>query len=157
MAIEIERKFLVRGEQWRALGQKVFYRQGYLPSANLTTMRVRIAGEQGFLTIKGQNTGASRLEFEYPIPLTDAQMLLDKLCETSQITKYRYRIPLQNLVWEVDEFLGENQGLVIAEVELQDENQVITLPEWIGTEVTGESRYYNVNLMRHPYCQWESS
>ncbi|MFN9176351.1 MAG: CYTH domain-containing protein [Synechocystis sp.] len=155
MAIEIERKFLVKNNIWRSLATGCLYRQGYLPSQNLTTIRVRTVGDRGYLTIKGKNMGMSRLEFEYEIPLTDANELLENLCQTPLIEKYRYCIAWGNHTWEVDEFLGQNQGLIVAEVELKHETEAIAIPDWIGQEVTGDRRYYNVNLAKIPYSQWE--
>jgi CYTH domain-containing protein len=154
MAIEIERKFLVKNNAWRSLGEGCLYRQGYLPSQNHTTIRVRTVGDQGYLTIKGKNIGMSRLEFEYAIPLSDANQLLTTLCQRPLIEKYRYCIPWGHHTWEVDEFGGDNQGLILAEVELHAETEAIALPDWIGQEVTGDPRYYNVNLAKVPYCQW---
>lgn len=154
MAIEIERKFLVKGNEWRCLGFGKVYRQGYIYTHNQTTVRVRIVGNQGYLTIKGKAIGIGRDEFEYLIPLTDAQEMLEKLCDRPLIEKTRYKIPQGDLVWEVDEFIGENQGLIIAEVELTDEDQKVELPNWIDQEVTGDQRYYNANLVRNPYQNW---
>jgi CYTH domain-containing protein len=111
-------------------------------------------GNQGYLTIKGLTEGFSRPEYEYPIPAADAQEMLDKLCESPLIEKTRYKIDLAGLTWEIDEFAGENQGLIVAEVELSDENHIIELPDWIDKEVSGDSRYYNVNLAQHPFSQW---
>lgn len=152
MGLEIERKFLVKSDRWRDLAPGILYRQGYIPSTH--TVRVRIVGEQGFLTIKGATQGISRSEFEYAIPVEDAAQLLDTLCQPPLIEKYRHKIDLNGLIWEVDEFLGENQGLVMAEVELQDDNQAIELPDWIGEEVSHDSRYYNINLAKHPFTRW---
>lgn len=152
MAIEIERKFLVIGNEWRN-APAVFYSQGYLNRDKARTVRVRIAGEQAFLTVKGMSQGMSRAEFEYEIPLADARQLLT-LCEQPLIEKYRRNISFAGFVWEVDEFLGENQGLVVAEIELPAEDTLFTLPEWIGEEVTQDSRYFNSNLSRSPYSQW---
>lgn len=154
MAIEIERKFLVIGNDWRALGQGMVYRQGYIARSKGRTVRVRIAGDQGYLTIKGPAQGLARPEFEYPIPHLDAEQLLDNLCDRPLIEKIRYRIPWSGLLWEIDEFGGENQGLVLAEVELTDEHQVIERPDWIGEEVTQDPRYYNANLVTFPFSQW---
>ncbi len=154
MGVEIERKFLVTGEGWRAQGQGVLLRQGYLSSAPERIVRVRIEGGTALLTIKGRTVGAVRGEWEYPIPLEDAQVFLDSLCERPLIEKYRYRIPYQGLTWEVDEFLGENAGLVVAEVELASEDQPLAKPDWVGTEVTHDARYFNANLLRHPYSRW---
>jgi adenylate cyclase len=154
MAVEIERKFLMSGNDWRDGAQGIHYRQGYLNLDPERTVRVRIAGEHGFLTIKGSSEGASRAEFEYPIPLVDARLLLDVLCHQPQIEKVRFRIDYAGLTWEVDEFLGENAGLVLAEVELESPDQVVELPPWIGREVTGDQRYYNAWLSQHPFSGW---
>lgn len=153
MAKEIERKFLVNGDSWRQLAQGSLYRQGYIPSQG-ATVRVRIAGHQGYLTIKGPTVNFSRSEFEYPIPLADAQEMLDTLCDRPLIEKTRYKIEWAGLVWEIDEFTGVNQGLILAEVELTDEAQQIEIPDWIGTEVTGDPRYFNSYLVKHPFSQW---
>lgn len=152
MAVEIERKFLVQGDSWRE-APAVYYSQGYLSRAKERTVRVRIAGEEAFLTIKGISAGASRAEFEYPIPLWDARELL-ALCEQPLIEKYRRKILYEGFVWEVDEFLGENQGLVVAEIELPAEDTQFEKPEWAGREVTEDSRYFNSNLSLNPYTHW---
>ncbi|MGB2924631.1 MAG: CYTH domain-containing protein [Limnothrix sp.] len=157
MAQEIERKFLVQGDRWRTLATGVHYRQGYLQRGTGRTVRVRIAGEQGFLTIKGQTTGLTRLEFEYPIPLADAVEMLEKLGDRPQIEKKRYRILFEKMVWEVDEFFGENQGLILAEIELENEAQTFPKPDWIAQEVTQASRYYNASLVSYPYSQWSAA
>lgn len=154
MGVEIERKFLVKGDGWRELATRTLYRQGYIPTAPGRTVRIRIAGDRGFITIKGDTQGISRSEFEYEIPHDDAMQLLDTLCEPPLIEKYRHKINLNGLVWEVDEFLGVNQGLIMAEVELKDANQSIDLPQWIGEDVSHDLRYYNVNLAKHPFTQW---
>lgn len=154
MAVEIERKFLVQGDSWRQLASGVAYRQGYLTSAPGCTVRVRVADEQGYITIKGATAGISRAEYEYAIPLADATELLDTLCQHPLIEKTRYRIPQDNIVWEVDEFAGENQGLIVAEVELSDVAQIVNLPNWIGEEVTNDPRYFNANLAKHPFKNW---
>jgi adenylate cyclase len=154
MGVEIERKFLLAGDGWRALGQPVLLRQGYLSSAPERTVRVRIEGEQGTLTIKGKSVGATRAEWEYPIPLADASDLLDRLCEQPIIEKYRRRIALGAHTWEVDEFLGANQGLVVAEIELDAEDQQFDKPDWVGEEVTHDRRYFNSSLIRHPFSLW---
>ena len=154
MAKEIERKFLVQGDTWRDLAEGRYYCQGYVPTQGKQTVRVRIIGEQGYLTLKGPVVGISRSEFEYEIPVTDAQAILAELCQQPLIEKHRYRITLENVVWEVDEFLGENQGLILAEVELTDAEQTVDLPDWIGEEVTGDPRYYNSNLVQNPFKDW---
>ncbi|MFC3109417.1 CYTH domain-containing protein [Undibacterium arcticum] len=154
MGVEIERKFLLRGDGWRGLGQRVLLRQGYLSSDPARVVRVRIEGESAMLTIKGRNTGASRGEWEYPIPLADAQVFLDTLCQQPIIEKYRSRIAHAGMVWEVDEFLGANAGLVLAEIELTAEDQPFARPDWVGDEVTDDPRYYNANLIARPFSVW---
>ena len=154
MAQEIERKFLVAGDAWRALAEGVVYRQGYLSTDVERTLRVRVAGPKGTLTVKGITVGATRAEFEYEIPLTDAEAMLDALCIRPLIEKTRHKIEFDGLVWEVDVFAGDNHGLVIAEVELAREDQAFRLPDWIGEEVTDDPRYYNANLVAHPYKDW---
>lgn len=152
MGIEIERKFLVLGDEWRA-APAVYFSQGYLNRDKARTVRVRIAGNEAFLTIKGQSFGATRAEFEYPIPVWDARELL-ALCEQPLIEKNRRKILHEGFFWEVDEFLGENLGLVVAEIELPTEDTVFALPEWIGEEVTSDERYFNSNLSRNPFLRW---
>lgn len=154
MGTEIERKFLLKGDAWRALGKGVAYRQGYLNSAKERTVRIRTIADQAFLTIKGVSVGATRAEYEYPIPLADCNAMLDTLAERPLIEKHRYKIPHGGLVWEVDEFSGDNRGLVVAEVELESEDQAFEKPAWVGAEVTGDPRYFNANLIKHPYTRW---
>ncbi len=154
MAIEIERKFLVKGDGWRGMGLGMVYCQGYIPSKEGRTVRVRIAGDRGFLTIKGPSVGNARAEFEYSIPVEDAREMLETLCERPYIEKTRYKIAIGALTWEVDEFAGDNQGLILAEVELTEEHQIIELPDWIGEEVSGDFRYFNSNLAKHPFSGW---
>jgi CYTH domain-containing protein len=152
MANEIERKFLLKNNTWPH-DNVMKYRQGYLSSVKERSVRVRIAGEKGWLTIKGSSVGASRMEFEYEIPFQDAGMLLD-ICEKPLIEKNRYKVVHDGFTWEVDEFFGENQGLVIAEIELESEDQEFTKPDWIGEEVTDDPRYYNASLVRNPFKKW---
>ncbi|MEN8163625.1 MAG: CYTH domain-containing protein [Acidobacteriota bacterium] len=154
MAQEIERKYLLTGDEWKRLAEGTHYRQGYLSTVKERTVRVRTIGEKGFLTIKGITVGVSRLEFEYEIPTGDANEMLDKLCEKPIIEKHRYKIAYGGLVWEVDEFHGVNEGLVIAEVELESADQAIELPAWVGEEVSGDPRYFNANLVNNPYTNW---
>ncbi len=154
MGKEIERKFLVTGEAWRNQAPGVLYRQGYLSSAKERTVRVRLAGDRGWLTIKGLTVGASRAEYEYEIPARDAAAMLDDLVETPLIEKLRHKVPHGGLIWEVDEFLGDNAGLIVAEVELADEAQAFNKPAWAGEEVTGDARYFNSNLGQRPYKHW---
>jgi len=152
MAKEIERKFLAREGSWR--NQKgTPYRQGYLNSVKERVVRVRTIEDKGYLTIKGLTVGASRLEFEYEIPRPDADQLLD-ICEKPLIEKTRYKVVEGEFVWEIDEFFGENQGLILAEVELESEDQDFPRPAWLGEEVTGDPRYFNSNLIKNPFVLW---
>jgi adenylate cyclase len=155
--MEIERKYLPKGDGWRAVltGPGVPVRQGYLASGAGCTVRVRVKGEDGYLTVKGPTTGAARAEYEYEIAVADAREMLDTLCARPLIEKRRHVVRHGGLAFEIDEFYGENAGLVVVEVELQREDQGIELPEWVGEEVTGEPRYYNSNLVRNPFCRWE--
>jgi CYTH domain-containing protein len=157
VGVEIERKFLVASDAWRALGTPALLRQGYLNADPARTVRVRIEGQGAAITIKSKNVGATRGEWEYPIPLLDAAELLDGLCERPLIEKYRRRIDYHGHVWEVDEFLGENAGLVVAEIELGGADDVFARPDWIGEEVTGDPRYYNSSLIRLPYSLWKNN
>lgn len=154
MGTEIERKFLVRGDTWKTLGTGMRMRQGYLSTDPERVVRVRIEGDAATLTIKGRSVGATRGEWEYPIPLTDAEEMLTQLCLRPLVEKIRYRIEQDAMLWEVDEFLGENAGLVVAEIELTTEDQAFVKPPWIGDEVTHDARYYNANLLRHPFSAW---
>lgn len=154
--IEIERKFLVTSEMYKQEAYKnTRIVQGYLNSDPERTVRVRIKGKQGFITIKGKSndSGTSRFEWEKEIDIIEAEALI-KLCETGIIEKTRYEISSGNHTIEVDEFYGKNQGLIIAEIELTDEDESFTKPDWIGLEVTGDSRYYNSNLLRNPFRIW---
>ena len=154
MATEIERKFLVKGRDWQAQGQGMRLVQGYLSSEPERTVRVRIAGDLATLNIKGKTEGATRSEWEYPIPVAEAEDLLARLCEQPLIDKIRYRIPYAGMVWEVDEFFGENAGLVVAEIELESEDQAFEKPDWVGEEVTHDARYFNASLIRRPFSRW---
>lgn len=154
MPQEIERKFLVNSDEWRAGAQGEIYKQGYIVSDAQRSVRVRVICDRAYLTIKSGVKGISRAEFEYKIPLTDAQEMLDTLCQPPLIEKTRYKISINGLIWEVDEFAGANAGLILAEVELTDEAQIIELPTWIGEEVSHDSRYFNSNLARVPYSTW---
>ena len=155
MAKEIERKFLVKGDAWRHLAEGVRYRQGYLNSQKERTVRIRTVGDKAVITVKGVTVGCTRLEFEYPIPYADCESMLDSLAEKPLIDKTRYRIPMGEFVWEIDEFHAENDGLIVAEIELPDEDTPFERPEWIGEEVSSDPRYYNSNLVAHPYSTWE--
>jgi adenylate cyclase len=152
MAKEIERKFLVKEGTWRE-AKGTTYRQGYLNSAKERIVRVRTIKDKGYLTIKGITVGASRMEFEYEIPRRDADKLLD-ICEKPLIEKTRYKVEEGGFVWEIDEFIGVNQGLIVAEVELESEYQRFPKPHWVGEEVTGDPRYFNSNLINNPYTKW---
>lgn len=154
MTKEIERKFLVKNTSWKENAEGVLYRQGYLNSVKERVVRVRTIADKAFITIKGITAGISRLEFEYEIPFADAKQMLDELVEKPIIEKRRYKIRQGSLVWEIDEFLGDNQGLVVAEVELQNEHQAMDFPGWIGEEVSSDPRYFNNNLVTHPYKTW---
>ena len=154
MGKEIERKFLVKDNSWRALAPGTKYRQGYLNSAKERIVRVRTIDDKGYLTIKGITLGATRVEYEYEIPVAEAEAMLDELCEKPLIEKNRYKIDYERLIWEVDEFFGENQGLIVAEVELESEDQDYEKPVWIGDEVTGDPKYFNSNLIINPYLKW---
>ncbi|MFG0253765.1 MAG: CYTH domain-containing protein [Rhodopirellula sp. JB053] len=153
MGIEIERKFLVKDQGYRS-EDSTLLRQGYLSTVKERTVRVRIAGEKAFLTIKGTTEGATRSEYEYEIPTKDAEEMLDKLCPPPLIEKRRYRTQHDGMVWEVDEFFGANEGLVLAEIELDEEGQQFATPSWLGEEVTEDRRYYNANLISNPYSNW---
>jgi adenylate cyclase len=154
MAREIERKFLLRDNTWRGQDGGKRYRQGYLSTVKERTVRVRTAGDKGFITVKGITVGATRSEYEYEIPFADANEMLDRLCERPLVEKVRYRIAHGGLVWEIDEFEGDNRGLITAEVELKDEHQPVTFPGWVGQEVTGDPRYFNANLVASPFSKW---
>ena len=177
VAEEIERKFLLCSDGWRKAASGALLRQGYLCSEKERTVRVRVLGEEGaglangpgehcgenpggesrgraYLTIKGLGDGICRPEFEYEIPYADGLFMLERLAQRPLVEKRRYRIPVDGFVWEVDEFLGENAGLVVAEIELADPEQVFPRPEWLGEEVTHDPRYANANLIRCPFSAW---
>ena len=153
MGVEIERKFLVSGQQWRDGAEGTQYLQGYLCRGGGRTVRVRCAGADAFLTIKGPSSGVSRAEYEYPIPKQDALELL-ALCEGPLIEKVRFVISFEGHLWEVDEFQGSNAGLLLAEVELSQPDEPVALPAWVGLEVTGDPRYFNSNLSICPFQDW---
>jgi len=154
MNIEIERKFLLLNNLWKSEAVGVHYKQAYLNEKGDNTIRVRIEGKQAKLTIKSKATNISRMEFEYDIPMEDAEKLF-LIAKTPAVEKYRYKIEYAGNIWEVDEFLGDNEGLVIAEIELESENQTFQKPSWIGMEVSGDKRYTNANLARNPYKNWK--
>ena len=154
MALEIERKFLLKDSSWRnVVKTETAIKQGYLNSEIERTVRVRVLGGKGFLTIKGKTENLTRKEFEYEVPLEDAQEMIS-LCENPVIEKIRYTVLLDGLTWEIDEFFGINEGLVVAEVELESEDHQFVTPEWVGTEVSSDSRYYNSALLSNPYSTW---
>ena len=157
MSKEIERKFLVKNLDWKSQAKGTLYRQGYLNSEKERTVRVRTIDEKAFITVKGITTGVTRMEFEYEIPFADATQMLDKLVEKPIIEKYRYKLAQDGLVWEIDEFLGDNEGLVVAEVELADAQQALVRPDWLVEEVSSDPRYFNNNLVANPYKNWRTS
>ncbi len=155
MPLEIERKFLVHSDRWNALkkpnGKKII--QSYLSFTPERTVRVRIKDTDAFITIKGKSEGISRLEYEYPIPVSDAEEMISRL-NLDAIEKIRYVIPLDNHLWEVDVFFGKNQGLIVAEIELESEDEPFTKPDWIREEVSHDPRYFNSNLLLNPITTW---
>ncbi len=155
MAIEIEHKFLLANDDWRNLvSHSVKYRQGYLSSQPTSSVRVRTSNDQAWLNIKSATIGNQRQEYEYEIPLTDANEILNTLCRKPLIEKTRYFVTVDAHLWEIDEFEGDNQGLIVAEIELEDAGHSFTKPSWLGAEVTEDLRYYNNNLSLHPYSEW---
>ncbi len=154
MALEIERKFLVKDDSWKFLAKGVSYKQGYLFASKEKSVRIRIAGDKGFVTIKGSRLGIVRDEFEYEIPCADAIELLNNYCTNGLVEKNRYKILYKEKIWEVDEFLGKNKGLIIAEIELNDASEIFEKPIWVGEDVSHEPKYYNSNLVSHPFCEW---
>ena len=156
MAIEIERKFLVVNDDWRALAAPgVRYRQGYISGSETSSVRVRIEGEVARLNIKSATLGVTRREYEYAIPVSDAQEMLKHLCDGSLIHKWRYHVRHGEHLWEIDIFEGDNGGLVVAEIELDSEDEIFARPAWLGAEVSHDARYYNVYLAQHPFKEWQ--
>jgi adenylate cyclase len=156
MGIEIERKFLVTNDSWReAAGPGIPIKQGYLVGGKDASVRVRLQGDMANLNIKSATLGVRRQEFEYPIPLADAEVLLNSLCHRPIIEKVRYLVPYANKQWEVDVFEGDNAGLIVAELELQDESEQYETPPWLGEEVSHDPRYYNTCLSQHPFKDWD--
>ena len=153
MGVEIERKFLVAKDDWRNLGIPVPFAQGYLVADGYRTVRIRVAGQEAFLTIKGVSKGFSRPEFEYKIPVEEAIEML-KLCSIPVLEKSRTKVVFEGKTWEVDEFEGENKGLIMAEIELKSEDEPFSIPPWIGKEVTGDNRYFNSRLAVNPFKYW---
>ena len=156
MAQEIERKFLLLNGQWRTEARPgVYMSQGYMGDAKKASVRVRVEGDKANINIKSATLGISRTEYEYEIPLDDALEMLNQLCEKPLIEKTRYKVDVGEHTWEVDVFEGDNQGLVVAEVELASEEQSFVMPAWAGKEVSADPRYYNVCLVKHPYKDWD--
>lgn len=154
MAKEIERKFLVTLAAWTPQSGGKYYKQGYLNSQKERVVRVRIAGDKGQLTIKGITTGVTRAEFEYPISIEDAGLMLDNLCEKPLIEKHRHKEVHGGKTWEIDVFHGDNEGLVVAEIELGSEDEAFERPSWLGEEVSSDPRYFNSNLLKNPFKSW---
>ena len=154
MGKEIERKFLVRNSNWKINARPTGFVQGYLNLDPERTVRVRIAGNMGFITVKGKRTGLIRSEYEYIIPPADAAFMLENLCIQPLIEKNRYQVEYHGMVWEVDEFFGVNSGLVLAEIELKHEDQAFSLPDWVGREVSDDARYCNSSLVSNPWNTW---
>jgi len=155
MGVEIERKFLVCSDQWRAnVIKQAAFKQGYLARHEAVSVRIRITSDAAMLNLKSGTQGIRRLEYEYPIPLADAQDMLVQLCDHPAVEKTRYWVEHAGFVWEVDVFETLNQGLVVAEIELSTEDQVVPLPEWVGPEVSAHKRYFNACLISYPYQQW---
>ncbi|WP_207532538.1 CYTH domain-containing protein [Desertivirga arenae] len=158
MKFEIERKYLLNKDKWANYEKPSgdFYRQGYILKDPAKTVRVRLTNSNAYITIKGSVKGISRVEYEYEIPQADAKELLDHFC-SSELSKIRYKILFEGKVWEVDEFQGDNEGLIIAEIELESEDEKYNLPDWVIEDVTGDVRYYNSQLTEYPYKNWEKS
>lgn len=155
MPVEIERKFLVAGEGWRAsVTRTELYRQGYLATTASCSVRVRVGGGSAWLGIKGRVVGMCRPEYEYEIPLAEADEMLNALCADGRVEKYRHWVADGGREWEVDEFLGANAGLVVAELEIEREGEDFTRPSWVGREVTDDARYYNASLAQRPWTDW---
>lgn len=157
MAIEIEHKFLLKNDDWRkAVYKSVDYKQGYLSAQPTSSIRVRIAGQNAWLNIKSATIGNQRLEFEYAIPITDAEIIIDLLCVKPLVEKTRHFVKVNQHVWEIDEFKGDNEGLFVAEIELGKSGECFQKPHWLGLEVTDDLRYYNNNLTLNPYKNWRN-
>ncbi|MFO7603725.1 MAG: CYTH domain-containing protein [Gammaproteobacteria bacterium] len=156
MAKEIEKKFLLRNADWRAAVQRSRqFIQGYLLGSEQASVRIRLEGEQAYINIKSATLGVSRDEYEYAIPLQDAREMLERLCEKPLIAKIRHEVMYASKKWEIDEFQQENAGLIVAEVELTSVDEPVIMPPWVGEEVSADTRYYNVCLVRQPYSTWD--
>jgi adenylate cyclase len=157
MALEIERKFRVTDQRWRSqVSQSTLLRQGYLANTARASVRVRLAGDEAWLSVKAMTPGRARAEYEVPVAVADAGEMLERLCEGAVIEKWRHIVVHDGDRWEIDEFLGANAGLIVAELELESEQQSFARPAWLGAEVTHEERYYNFRLAQHPFEQWPS-
>lgn len=156
MGKEVERKFVVDLSLWKPQAQGVHFKQGYLNSMKERVVRVRIEGDHAKLTIKGPNVGVTRSEFEYPLPVEDAGLLLDQLCEQPLIDKHRHKEMHGGKLWEIDVFHGDNEGLVVAEIELSSEDEAFQTPAWAAREVSSDPRYFNSNLLKHPFKNWST-
>ena len=154
MGKEIERKYVVDQAAWKPQDAGTHFKQGYLNSQKERVVRVRIEGDRAKLTIKGPSVGVTRSEFEYPVPVEDAAILLDNLCEQPLIDKHRHKETHGGKTWEIDVFHGDNEGLVVAEIELSSEDESFALPPWAVREVSSDPRYFNSNLLKNPYKQW---
>ncbi|MDQ2086383.1 CYTH domain-containing protein [Herbivorax sp. ANBcel31] len=154
MGTEIERKFIINKNKLIDLPNGILYRQGYLSTSKERTVRIRVFSKKAYITIKGLSQGASRLEYEYEIPFKDGNEMLDKLCKKPVIEKIRHKYLYEDFIWEIDVFLGENKGLILAEIELEKEDAFFKKPSWIGNEVTGDPKYYNSSLIKNPYKNW---
>lgn len=155
MGIEIERKFLVKNDDYKNKAVSAKFRQGYLSTDLNRTVRIRLYDGKGYITIKGKTENISREEYEYEIPPQDADKMLDSLCLQPIIEKYRYFVEYKGFKWIIDEFAGVNCGLVVAEIELEREDEIFERPDWTGKEITGDSRYFNSNLVNNPYKEWK--
>ncbi len=155
MPIEIERKFLLNNDNWRAEVKTSYrIRQGYMGEIDKASVRIRVQGDKANINIKSATLAMRRMEYEYAIPLNEAEEMLDQLCKQPQVDKTRYIVEQGKHKWEIDEFYGDNEGLLVAEIELSDEAEAFEKPQWIGKEVTEDSRYYNVNLIELPFKDW---
>ncbi len=155
MPIEIERKFLLLNNNWREQVKTSYrIRQGYMGEIDKASVRIRVQGDRANINIKSAGLSMRRMEYEYEIPLDEAEEMLDQLCKQPQIDKTRFIVEQGKFKWEIDEFYGDNEGLLVAEIELDDENEAFDKPEWLGKEVTEEAGYYNVNLIKNPYKMW---
>jgi adenylate cyclase len=155
MAVEIERKYLVINDKWKgAVESESAMKQGYLATVDNASIRIRVANGKAFLNIKSATLGIRRSEYEYEIPLQDGEEMLANLTAGAVIDKVRYKVRCGDHLWDLDLFHGDNRGLVVAEVELDAEDETFEIPEWVGAEVSGDAKYYNASLVKHPYCDW---